>query len=115
MCLLTPVALARFSLKNVGGADFGNGSVSWSRRGKPQRFAPPMAQRGYHHAWAVTFSPYMEQGPVPRGDCSQWGQTALKYAVRRGATTSRAVRWTHLGAWLVSQRINKVYVYKSQP
>ena len=40
MCLLTPVALVRFSLPNGGGTDFGNGLVLWSKRGEPQWFAP---------------------------------------------------------------------------
>ncbi len=51
MCLLTPVALVRFSLKSGGGTDFGNGSVSWSKRGKPQRFAPHKGSRHLIDAW----------------------------------------------------------------
>ena len=31
------------------------------------------------------------------------------------ASTNQTVRWTHIAAWLVSQRINNMYAHNGQP
>ena len=119
MCLLTPVALARFRLKNGGGADFGNQRVLWSKRGKPQRFAPlwlrvvtTTAERSRSLLYGARPSPSWRlfvMGP----DCAEVRLTA--WGIDRSFGTVDGIAPDKAGKTLVCQPGRQVVPYPQGP